>query len=109
MTVELTGKNDADEFKRGGALTTIAASIGLRAWRFPSASKGLFSIIDQAIVSGTSFLTAAIIGRTTSQVEFGQYFILLSIVRIVSAIEAQVVTAPYTVYSKHRRGRELAE
>ncbi len=77
--------------------------------RFPSASMGLLSIFDQAIVSGTGFATAVIIGRMTSPDQLGLYYMTLSIVLLAVGIQDQVVAAPYLVYAKRRQGRELAQ
>ncbi|MBI2824603.1 MAG: lipopolysaccharide biosynthesis protein [Planctomycetia bacterium] len=76
--------------------------------RFPLASKSLLSVFDQAIVSGTSFVTAVIIGRATSPDQLGLYYLTLSIVLVALGIQEQLVAAPYTVYSKRRHGTELA-
>jgi O-antigen/teichoic acid export membrane protein len=77
--------------------------------RFPSASQSLLSIFDQAIVSGTSFVMAAMIGRATSPTELGLYYLVLSIIFVITGAQEQIVAAPYIVYSKRRRGEELAE
>jgi O-antigen/teichoic acid export membrane protein len=69
----------------------------------------MLSILDQAIVSGTSFLTAAIVGRLTSPDFLGLYYLILSIALIVSGIQEYAIAGPYIVYSKRRTGRELAE
>lgn len=83
--------------------------IKVLASRYPSALKGMLSIFDQAIVSGTGFMTAAIIGRLTSPDELGLYYLALTIVLIVSGTQDQLVSSPYTVYSKRRSGSELSE
>ena len=77
--------------------------------RLRSASTGLFSIFDQAIVSGTGFVSAAIIGRMTSPDQLGLYYIMLTIILMAIGVQDQVVAAPYLVYAKRRRGRELWE
>jgi O-antigen/teichoic acid export membrane protein len=77
--------------------------------RSPLASTGLLSIFDQAVVSGTSFLTASIIGRASAPEQLGSYYLVLSVVLIASGLLDQVVTAPYVIYSKRRAGRELIE
>ena len=61
------------------------------------------------MVSGTSFFTAAIIGRLTTPHELGLYYLVLSIVIVGSAIQDSAVSAPYLVYCKRRQGRELEE
>jgi O-antigen/teichoic acid export membrane protein len=77
--------------------------------RFPSASQGILSIFDQAIVSATSFFTAVIVGRMSTPDEFGLYYLMLSVVLIASGVHEQLIAAPYMVYSKRRQGQELAE
>jgi O-antigen/teichoic acid export membrane protein len=91
------------------SLAAVAARAAYLKSRFPSASQGLFSIFDQAIVSATSFATAAIIGRTTSPGELGLYYLVLSIVVVLSGVQDQLVLSPYAVYSKRRDGRDLSE
>ena len=109
MNNDLTQCPRECESQRSGALTAIGLRFKALAKRFPSASQGLLSIVDQAIVSGTSFLTVAIIARTTAPDELGLYYLILSIVIIVSAIQDNVVSAPYMVYSKRHQACELAE
>ncbi|MGD9632901.1 MAG: lipopolysaccharide biosynthesis protein [Pirellulales bacterium] len=104
-----TSQFEEIQLERGG----IAQAIWLRgqalAARFPAASQGLLSIFDQALVSGTSFITAAIIGRTTSPDQLGMYYLLLSVVLILTGIQDNVISAPYLVHAKRRQGGELAE
>jgi O-antigen/teichoic acid export membrane protein len=107
MTVE--ANTNAETNLNGNIWATLADGMRAKAVRFPSASKGLLSIFDQAIVSGTSFLTAAIMGRLTSPDELGLYFFILSVIRFASGIGSQTIIAPYMVYSKRRNGSELAE
>jgi len=108
MKVDLNDPTDVYHSERGSRFG-ISALVERLARRFPSASEGLLSIFDQAIVSGTGFTTAVIIGRMCSRDELGLYYVVLSIVLILTGIQEQLVAAPYTVYSKRRRGRQLAE
>ena len=101
--------DDASQTQRGRTLLAIAARALVTGRRFPLASRGLLSIFDQAIYSGTSFFTAALIGRSTSPTELGLYYLVLSIVLIMSGVQEQLVAAPYVVYSKRRKGQDLAE
>ncbi len=109
MNVDVMEQPEACQQPRVESGTWIAARIRQLMQRFPSASQGLLSIFDQAVVSGTGFTTAVIIGRMTSRDELGLYYVVLSLVLICSGIQEQVIAAPYIVYSKRRRGRELAE
>lgn len=100
---------DVDELQRGSVLEGLAERVHALRRRFPFASRGLLSIFDQAIFSGTSFLTAALIGRLTSPDQLGLYYLVLSIVLIITGVQEQLVAAPFLVYSKRRQGTELAE
>lgn len=100
---------DEMELERGSIVRAIWLRGQALAARFPAASQGLLSIFDQALVSGTSFVTAAIIGRTTSPEQLGMYYLLLSVVLILTGIQDNVISAPYLVHAKRRQGTELAE
>src|SRR5262245_44511812 len=77
--------------------------------RYSLLAQSLFSILDQAIVSGTSFLSEAIICRLTTPDKLGLYYLFLSIVIIASAVQDAAISVPYMVYCRRREGRELAE
>lgn len=66
-------------------------------------SSGL-SIIDQALVSGTSFVTSVILGRCAGREELGFYYLALSVVLFVRGLQEQLVSAPYMIYC----GRQAA-
>ncbi|MEX0716239.1 MAG: lipopolysaccharide biosynthesis protein [Planctomycetaceae bacterium] len=71
--------------------------------------KGALSVFDQAIVSGTSFVTSVVLGRTCAKEELGVYFLALSVVMFVRGIQEQLVSAPYMIYCNRRAGDELAK
>ncbi|HVU88293.1 MAG TPA: hypothetical protein VHD36_13315 [Pirellulales bacterium] len=71
--------------------------------------KGLLSIIDQAIFSGTSFVTAVIVGRATTPDVLGLYYLTLTIAYVAIGIQECMIAVPYAILSPRRRGRELAE
>jgi O-antigen/teichoic acid export membrane protein len=89
---------------------SAVASKSLRAMldRFPAVSQAALSLVDQAIVSGASFVTAMIIGRTTSQETMGMYYLIASIVIIAVGMQENTILAPYMIYSKRRSGDALA-
>jgi O-antigen/teichoic acid export membrane protein len=88
----------------------LAVQIAAQWRRLCTKAPSLTAVGDQAVVSAASFLTATIIGRTTSTDEMGLYYLTLSIMLIVSGIQEQAVTAPYMIYSKRgKSGQELAE
>jgi O-antigen/teichoic acid export membrane protein len=109
MTVELAEQAAP---KSARVATGVAeAPRGLRALhaRFPGVSRGMIALADQAFFNGTSFVTAAIIGRATSPDELGVYYLTTSILFFALGLQEQVILAPYVIYSKRRSGRELAE
>lgn len=109
MTIDASETCHLDEPESGGWFSAIASRISAIELRFPLASRGLLSIFDQGIYSGTSFLTAVLIGRATSPDQLGLYYLVLSIILVITGVQEQIVFAPYLVYSKRRKGRELAE
>lgn len=74
----------------------------------PIFGKGAASILDQGIVSGTSFVTSVVIGRMCSKEQLGYYYLALSVVLFVRGIQEQLVSAPYSVYCHRRKGDDLA-
>jgi O-antigen/teichoic acid export membrane protein len=97
------------EAVRASLPETLARHYSALRDRYPLALQSFLSIFDQAIVSGTSFLSAVLIGRATSPTELGRYYLVLSVVLVINGAQEQIVAAPYLVYSKQRRGRELTE
>jgi O-antigen/teichoic acid export membrane protein len=65
--------------------------------------KGILSILDQAVVSGTSFVTSVVIGRLGSRADLGVYALALSVVLFLRGLQGELVCSPYTVYSGRRR------
>jgi O-antigen/teichoic acid export membrane protein len=70
--------------------------------------KGLESLVDQASVSGTNWLTAAIVARLCSPGELGVYVLGYSVLLVVAEIQASLVSHPYTVFSSRLVGRANA-
>jgi O-antigen/teichoic acid export membrane protein len=70
--------------------------------------KGVASVIDQALVSGTSFGTCVIIGRTCTREELGVYALGLSVVLFIRGVQGELVCSPYMVFGNRRDGQALA-
>jgi O-antigen/teichoic acid export membrane protein len=66
---------------------------------------GLATVIDQAIVSGTSFCVSIMIGRRCSKEELGLYVLGMSIVLFVTGLQNSFITMPYIVYSPRADGK----
>ena len=62
------------------------------------ATKGLV-LLDQAVVSATSFLTTLIIGNACGADSLGIYSIGFSIVLLTCAIQTALVSTPFTVFA----------
>jgi O-antigen/teichoic acid export membrane protein len=79
-----------------------------RALLGPALRKGLLSVVDQAVVSGTSFFTSVLIGRLCSREDLGVYALALSMALFLRGAQGELVCAPYTIYSSRRHGPALA-
>ncbi len=73
-----------------------------------AARPSVCSLFDQALVSGTSFVTTVCIGRMCSKEELGVYYLGLSIFYFVRGIQSEAISAPYLVYCNRRHDTELA-
>jgi O-antigen/teichoic acid export membrane protein len=67
------------------------------------------SVLDQAVVSGTSFTTSVLLGRYTSQSELGVYYLALSVIYFARGVQEQIVCAPYMIYCSRKQGAALPE
>lgn len=65
------------------------------------ASARALALADQAVVSGTSFLTTAMIARSTFPDELGIYTIAFSLLVSWVAVQETMISLPYTIH-RHR-------
>jgi len=72
----------------------------------PAVRHGTLSLLDQAVVSGTSFATSVIIGRMCpdSKAALGIYALALSVVLLVRGIQIHLVSVPYLIYCHRHSG-----
>lgn len=94
--------------QRGGSMSSRVWRIASRFGTDATFQKSVLSIFDQAVVSGTSFVTSVIVGRTCGTTELGAYYLALSVVFFVRGIQEQLVFAPYMIYCGRRHGDEAA-
>jgi O-antigen/teichoic acid export membrane protein len=94
--VESAGDQDT---RRGGAWAAMT--------RFLFGTHFL-ALADQAVVSGTSFLSTVLVGRWTVPGQLRVYTIGLSILGLVFAIQDALILLPYTI-QRHHRSRTPAE
>jgi O-antigen/teichoic acid export membrane protein len=70
-----------------------------------AARRGVLVLVDQAIVSGTSFLTSVILARACGADGLGLYSLCLSAVLLSMGVQASLVATPYTVLYHRLSGR----
>lgn len=68
----------------------------------PEAREAGLSIFDQAVVSGTNFVTSVVIGRAVGAEGLGVYSLALSVVLLARAVQEQLVAAPYLVRNQQK-------
>ena len=62
-------------------------------------SRPLAALIDQAAVSGTSFLTAVVVGRLAGEQQLGLYSLGFTLIILACGIQESLVLIPYTVFA----------
>lgn len=67
----------------------------------------LCAVADQALISGTSFVTAVAVGRCCGAESLGLYTLIVAAVAMTVGLADQLITAPYMMFHHHRRGRAL--
>jgi O-antigen/teichoic acid export membrane protein len=83
----------------GGIWATLAGS---------AVGTHFLALADQAVVSGTSFLSMVMVGRWTVPSQLGIYTIALSVLGFVLAIQDALILLPYTI-QQHHSSRTPAE
>ena len=71
-----------------------------------TARKGLFALVDQALVSGISFVTTVVVGRTCGKETLGGYILAMSVLLFCKGIQDQLIAAPYVIYSGRKTNLE---
>jgi O-antigen/teichoic acid export membrane protein len=66
--------------------------------------RALLALADQAVVSGVSFLTMIVIGRTCGKIELGIYSLGMSLVVLAIAAQQSLISVAHTVYSVRLEG-----
>jgi hypothetical protein len=76
------------EEKRATLVSFLRATWGTHAW----------ALADQAVVSGTSFITTIVIGRWCLPSELGIYSLGISLLVSWLAVQESVISLPYIIY-----------
>lgn len=61
-------------------------------------SKTAFSLLDQIFVSGTTFVTAVLVGRYCGSEELGQFALAITVLLFASGVQTNLISTPYTVF-----------
>lgn len=62
------------------------------------------AVANQAMISGTSFVTAVAVGRCCGAKTLGLYTLIVAAIAILVGIQDQLITAPYVMFHHRRRG-----
>ena len=86
---------------------------GTRRGRWAAVTRVVFgthflALADQAVVSGTSLVSSALVGRWTVPSELGIYSIGISILASLLAVQDALILLPYTI-QRHRKSRSAEE
>ena len=71
-----------------------------------SAQKGYLSVLDQAVVSGSNFLTLLLLGRAVSPSEFGEFVLAWTTLMILMSIQNALILTPMAVLAPQKTGSE---
>src|SRR5262245_10524211 len=83
---------------RSGRQGDATASTGVAR----TTAQALLSLLDQAVVSGTSLLTTMVIARFGSKEELGAYSVAFAIVLLIIGVHESLIATPYTIYGCRR-------
>jgi len=67
--------------------------------------KGVLALVDQAVFSGSNFLTTVVIGRFCGLDQLGVYSLAFAVLVFLAVIHESLIWTPYTIYS-HRLKRD---
>src|ERR1039458_5166888 len=79
------------------------AQRGLALWSTIPKRQGILSLVDQAVVSATNFLTGIIIARACSKEELGLYMLGFSLILLVTDLQTSLISTPFMIYAPRLR------
>jgi O-antigen/teichoic acid export membrane protein len=94
------------ELERGGSSASLLGRI--RNLYGLTARKSFVSVIDQIVVSGTSFITTILVGRSGGPEELANYALGFTLVIITFSVLDALIAMPYTIYAIRLEGAALA-
>ena len=72
-----------------------------------TAKKGYVALVDQALLSGTNFVTGVLLARFTEPGEYGAYVLAFSVLLMVNGFQSALISGPMTVLGAPREGDDL--
>jgi O-antigen/teichoic acid export membrane protein len=82
-------------------LTPRAPLAGVRRFAFSMVrSPHVLALVDQAVVSATSFLTIVVLARYANATELGAYSFVLSLAAAILLVQESLILTPYSIYSR---------
>lgn len=85
-----------------------ALGFGLRVSSDEALHQGFLSLADQAVASGTNFLTGIIIARACSKEVLGLYTLGFSLILLMTDFQTSLITTPYMVFAPRLKERAHA-
>ncbi len=70
--------------------------------------EGSLALLDQAVVSATSFIAAVLIGRFGGAEELGVYSLALAVLFFIAIMQESLISLPYVVYGNRLDGDDRA-
>ena len=71
------------------------------------AAASMLAVVDQAMISGTNFVTAIIIGRCCGAETLGLFSLIAAAMAMIIGVHDQLVTAPYVLYHNRKQPAAL--
>ena len=100
--------SDVQQNPEVGASAPLPPTITFRLWERldEAARRTVLGVLDQAVVSGTRFLTTAMVGRLCGPHQLGNYSLAFSLFALAAFTLEAAVSAPFTIYGHRLPGDE---
>jgi O-antigen/teichoic acid export membrane protein len=69
--------------------------------------QGLASVVDQMLLSATSFITGMLLAKSTSPATYGAFAIVYGVLLVLQGIQGALLTTPLTLLGAPRQGTQL--
>jgi O-antigen/teichoic acid export membrane protein len=69
---------------------------------------GAWGVVDQGLISGTNFITMALVARSLTPIEFGLFTLVYTILLLGGSIQSSLLLNPHSVLGAARHGEAYA-